>query len=191
VGRASDRVLRTLGDLHFANGDFGPAADVYEEAFAKTTPDAMSLERLVECLARSGRHEALVTWSGKLAATGEGAVEGRLRRARALLELGRTSEADGDLAELRRLAPDDGEVLLLAAGRESESGKLDEAEKMYRGLTSLTGFEGRGWAGLGRIRMKRGRFEEALEAMNKALEYDPGNPSYYALASVLDRTLRR
>jgi uncharacterized protein HemY len=38
--------------------------------------------------------------------------------------------------------------------------------------------------------MKQGAFKKALKYMNRALEYDPGNSSYYAVAVALDRALK-
>jgi len=87
--------------------------------------------------------------------------------------------ADGRLAaaeEILRRAPleaSDPERLVRQAELALAGGQLSEAMGGFLALIDTPSMEGRGWQGLGIVRLKRGDTEMATEALEKAIKVDP------------------
>jgi tetratricopeptide (TPR) repeat protein len=71
------------------------------------------------------------------------------------------------------LAPQDVDVLAWRARILTWSGKLGEAEEQYLGILKLSANDPDNWLGLSNVYFQQGKTQEALNALDRAIELDP------------------
>lgn len=109
-----------------------------------------------------------------------------LHRARYQLEFHSISEAEEDTARARGLAPDDADVLTLAAELKQVRGEHDEARRLLRHALELHPENGSLYRSLARLELLAGRRAEAIARLRQGLEALPGHAELvWYLADVL------
>jgi len=190
LGKAGPEAMRTLGDLHFRDGDFGEAARAYESSFAGREPDAEDSYRLALALFESGEGKRALAWCLRFMNTEPAELRGFLLRAKILARENDAKKAMDAYQKALEMDPSTGEAVLGIAGLSLVAGDMPEARRRYRRLVSMEGFEAKGYAGLAEVAIREERYEEALESLDRALEYDPGNSAVYHLVVELRKVLR-
>jgi len=95
--------------------------------------------------------------------------------ARALFDMARRQEACAVAGELRQQHPDSEEIAWLLADMQLHTGAEDKAATLIAALQSKAGESSRGWFFTGLLAEKRGEYNAALEAYEKAVALDGTN----------------
>jgi tetratricopeptide (TPR) repeat protein len=77
-------------------------------------------------------------------------------------------------------APEDLDVKVWRARVLTWSGRLEEAENEYRGILAIDRNDPDNWAGLASVCLRQGKVEEALRAIQIAVQMDPGRDDLHA-----------
>src|SRR5579883_1436768 len=81
--------------------------------------------------------------------------------------------------------------LLQGAKRATDEGDLDRAERLYNEMLKQSREVGEALLGLGRIHLRRGRFDTALILFRASLAADPNRPAPYAATGTALQAMRR
>lgn len=178
-------------------GDPERARTLLERALA-AHPDHPGLlrARAERALAAGHPEEALAALDR--AAKGRGGPVVHMLRARILAGLGRLEEAERAALDAFELAPGRRDVMETVVAVYAAAGKLDRALASFEEADSVGALGPPGLLLLARLRLARGRVAEAREALERALEAQPGlvgarNDLAYLLAAEgrdLDRAQR-
>jgi tetratricopeptide (TPR) repeat protein len=98
--------------------------------------------------------------------------------------LGRKKEALEEFKRAIAIEPDSFPAYVYSAGLRDETGDYDGAEHDYGVLTKLKPDYYYAWEGLGRHKMRKGRWAEARNAFQEAYRYAPDESSYALLAAM-------
>lgn len=162
---ASPDIQLQLGDLLFAEGRYGEAADAYERA-----------KRVLE--------QARERESSRFRRALGGLV-------RSLLRIAEFSRAKTEAMELRQAAPQDAEVVALYGDALWAAGLFDEAERAYRDALALDPAAPRGHHGLAKALAARSRLDEAMLEAQAALKLAPREAEYHhSVGTIFERQHR-
>ncbi len=98
-----------------------------------------------------------------------------------LVTMGRHRDALAPLAEAERLDPDDALVARFQAIAHAELGETELAAAACKRALQLVPGGSWEWAYLGQIRTTQGRYAEARDALQRAMNGEPANPRYPVL----------
>jgi len=183
VDRRSDGFAQSRARLALALQEAGrreEAVATVRAAVEAAPADASVLAAYAALLSEQGRHaEAADIFDARLA-TQAGRADWRLwyLRGSARERAGRWAEAERDLLEARRLAPEEPEVLnALGYGWIDRGLRLEEALGMVEQAARLRPRSGAIIDSLGWARYRLGRYEEAVRDLERAVELEPGDPT--------------
>jgi tetratricopeptide (TPR) repeat protein len=172
-------VLTQLGFAHLQLGDASKAVAAFTEA-KKYAPDVPTYDAYLIQAHLSGQQPAR---AADLAVEALKRHPGDRRliglHADALADLGRPDEALALLKDALSAAPDDDDLAMKLGAVFEESGRVDEAEKAFRGIIERDPLHAPALNYLGYMLADRGlRLPEAVTLIERALKIDPDNPAY-------------
>ncbi len=170
------------GDEYLSRNDYENARVMYERAYVGT-PDS------VEALAKLGYAQGVtrsvkegLTLCSRAVDRSPNSHFAHLYRGRLLYAMGRDAETRQELSTAVALQPDSPEALFYSARALADSElrpafsrrpQDKEAAELYRAAIAKAGTYADAWEGLGLLYYDRGEGAPAVEALEKALLYDP------------------
>lgn len=156
------------------------AQDVLRAAIErKSAADPALLYLLAEAQRRTGDYVAASATVQKLRAEFPDDTRGLAMEARILAAQGRKTEAIVAFGELIKRTPDEPMFVYQYAQLLDETGKPAEAERALRDLLARKPDDANALNSLGYMFAERGqRLDEAVSLLKRALELEPGNPSF-------------
>ncbi|MDA1184029.1 MAG: tetratricopeptide repeat protein [Acidobacteria bacterium] len=173
------RVASTLAQYQEQAGLLAEAAASYTRALAvEPTSRALKFRRVAAVFNNRDFAQA-----AEYAAEAQAQHPGDLRfarlRARAVFENGDSAEALTILEPTARAYPTDAATQLALADLYSDTGRDEEAEQTLRRYLATTPADAMAMNHLGYLLADRGKaLDEAIRLVERALDADPGNPSY-------------
>jgi tetratricopeptide (TPR) repeat protein len=156
------------------------AEAVLEAAIAKAkAPDASLLYLLAEAQRQSKDFDAAAATARRLRDTFPDDVRGIVIAAQLDLAQGRRADALAGFADLVKRVPNEPSFAYQYAQLLEEDGRIDEAERVLRGVLKEDPKDANALNALGYMFAERGeRLDEAVELLQQALKIEPGNPSF-------------
>ncbi|KAA9160256.1 tetratricopeptide repeat protein [Amycolatopsis acidicola] len=180
------RAFLLQGMVALDTGDPDTAVAALEHADELKPGHPVVLAQLGVALAQSGRLEAGVRFLDRSLEANPNDVPNLLARSRALLELGRTAEAEADARVAARFDPESGTAHWLVGELAGRTGRTEEALRHLDRAVGLDPTLGRAWRVRGDHLTRLGRRTEARESFEAALRLDDRNvPALTGLANVL------
>src|SRR5690349_18051882 len=93
--------------------------------------------------------------------------------------LRKAATGETSLAQLFYISKNDIDILTILANALYEENRLDEALVLLEGLIAINDKDSRFYNAAGAIFIRQEKYEEALEALNRAIELDPENLDAY------------
>lgn len=147
------------------------------EAALRAEPgNPMALLALAEEELRRGRPHEAVRRLGPLAADWPRWAVPRAALAQAWEQVGYPSRGQAELLRLAGEFPDQPGALELGARAARQLDRTDEAIAAYRRLLALRSDDGVARASLVSLHLRRGELDAALERLDEAIEFTPGDP---------------
>mgnify|MGYP006172823681 CR=1 FL=1 len=173
------RALLALGRGHAEAGEFDQAIDTLLRAQKLVPNDPGVAAFLAQTYVQARRYDEAAVFSAAAQKRHPGDMRFTRLHARALFETGAASRAIAVMEAALKANPDDSGVVLsmadlyLDAGRDADALKtLDAAGRRFPEDADVLNF-------LGYVLADRGeRLDESVRLITRALEIDPGNPSY-------------
>ncbi len=188
------RIHYVLGGLLVNDDRDAEAIEQFDRALELAPELYDARVKLGNALARGGRLEDAITAYGEVASHQPDNTTVLLKRASALMELGRDSEARTDLEKLLELDPATGEVHVRLATILEKSGDAAAAVDRYRAAAELdlsAQERSRVHYRLASLLRQRGDLEAAVEQYRKALDTEPELiPALGGLAGLLAQSGR-
>ena len=145
----------------------------------KNAPDAALLYLLAESQRLQKDYEAASATAKKLRTAFPDDVRGLVIASQLQLAQGRNDEAIATLADLVKRMPDEPSFVYQYAQILEQSGRVPEAERALRDLIARSPNDANALNSLGYMFADRGeRLDEAVGLLERALEIEPGNPSF-------------
>lgn len=192
MGKASAENLITLGDIYVENGFIEAALAVYKEAIQNK--GRLNVEKpiaaaatLIEAGFVDAASEVLAAITSTYGGSLDSKVSFQVRKLKAKIQAesgAATADIIPILEEMSAQNPLDGDVLILLADYYSNSGNIEKAEFLYERAQNISRFEGKALFHYGKALVAQKRYNDALRALQRAQDIDPGPSIDSYLASV-------
>ena len=160
------------GALHVAAGRLLDARDAFRHASQAVADADAAFRSLALVQMQVGEPAEAVTLLTRLSVRAPKDFQTRRLLAQALTANGQPEEAVQTLEEAHALAPDDAEITFLLAAGYLEAKKVDAAQRLFVEVAAARPIP-QTWVLIGRTYRDFRLFDQAREALNKALAKDP------------------
>ena len=162
-----------LGNVYLIRNELSKALEQYKRSIALNDRMPESYNNLGLLLVRAGRAAEAVPYFERALELRPYAPDSKARLLKALLSAERVTDAERRARGFVAEHPHDGELNGLLALIEIQLGHLDEAERSAAIAVACGGQSMRAQAAAGYVALRRGRWQEAFDAFERAREIEP------------------